>query len=66
MNNAFNIKFANVGTDNVPQPHPKGTNKARKTTSVELFGGSKELVIEHAGERYVLRHTNLGKLILTK
>jgi hemin uptake protein HemP len=32
----------------------------------ELFCGRKVVVIEHAGERYHLRLTQKGKLILTK
>lgn len=40
------------------------TNK--HTTSETLFAGARELVIEHAGDVYRLRLTNLGKLILTK
>ena len=35
-------------------------------TSNELFGASCELTIAHRGERYSLRITSLGKLILTK
>ena len=35
-------------------------------SSVALFGKSRELLIEHAGELYVLRITRNGKLILTK
>ncbi len=35
-------------------------------TSKELFGVSNELTIAHRGERYSLRITSLGKLILTK
>lgn len=35
-------------------------------TSEELFGVGSELVIAHRGERYSLRITSLGKLILTK
>ena len=66
MNNNFDIKLASVSSENVPQLRPKVANNARKTTSAELFGGSKELVIAHANKRYVLRHTNLGKLILIK
>ena len=34
--------------------------------SEELFGGQRELLIEHAGEVYSLRQTSKGKLILTK
>lgn len=35
-------------------------------TSNELFGAGNELAIAHRGERYSLRITSLGKLILTK
>lgn len=38
----------------------------KHTTSETLFAGARELVIEHAGDVYRLRLTNLGKLILTK
>ena len=38
----------------------------KHTTSEALFAGARELVIEHAGDVYRLRLTNLGKLILTK
>ena len=38
----------------------------RSVASAELFAGSKEVVIEHEGERYRLRCTSKGKLILTK
>jgi hemin uptake protein HemP len=32
----------------------------------ELFGSVREICIEHEGERYVLRITRRGKLILQK
>lgn len=32
----------------------------------QLFGDSREIVIEHDGERYKLRITRRGKLILQK
>ena len=35
-------------------------------TSEVLFAGKRELLIQHASERYRLRITNQGKLILTK
>ena len=38
----------------------------RRLNSSELFGETRELVIEHAGEEYRLRITSQGKLILTK
>jgi len=34
--------------------------------SIELFGGRRELCIDHGGEIYRLRITGKGKLILTK
>lgn len=38
----------------------------RRTTSRELFGSARILLIEHEGETYALRRTRLDKLILTK
>ena len=38
----------------------------RSIASLELFAGAKVVIIEHAGERYRLRRTSKGKLILTK
>lgn len=38
----------------------------RRITSAELFGGAREVVIEHDAEAYRLRWTSKGKLILTK
>ena len=40
--------------------------KRRQIRSDELFSGRREVLIEHAGEIYSLRHTSKGKLILTK
>lgn len=37
-----------------------------KLSSMALFAGAKELVIDHAGQEYRLRQTSQGKLILTK
>lgn len=43
-------------------------NKAGVPTvdSAALFGGERELLIQHGSERYRLRRTRNGKLILTK
>jgi len=41
-------------------------SQRRHICSDELFGGQRELLIEHAGEIYSLRQTSKGKLILTK
>ena len=38
----------------------------RQIRSDDLFGGQREVQIEHAGEFYSLRKTSKGKLILTK
>jgi len=38
----------------------------RRISSAELFGGAREVLIEHSGVLYRLRHTSQGKLILTK
>lgn len=37
-----------------------------KISSAKLMGNAKELVIQHNGERYVMRITGNNKLILTK
>jgi hemin uptake protein HemP len=42
------------------------SDKRRCVSSEALFAGDRELLIEHAGEMYFLRHTSKGKLILTK
>lgn len=38
----------------------------RTVSSIQLLGARRELLIEHNGERYSLRVTSKGKLILTK
>lgn len=47
---------------------PAGTvpSEPRLYRSTDLFGGRTEILIEHVGERYRLRCTRQGKLILTK
>ena len=40
-------------------------NAARRLRSTELFEGTDQLIIEHAGREYRLRVTSNGKLILT-
>ena len=54
-----------------PTDDPRGQRKAteerpRIITSADLFQGSKELLITHAGELYRLRLTRNDKLILSK
>ena len=50
----------------VPAPRPPGSPAPRRLHSRDLLGQDRELEIEHAGQLYRLRLTNLGKLILTK
>lgn len=45
---------------------PRFRSVARKIRSVEIFAGAREVLIEHEGDEYRLRHTSKGKLILTK
>ena len=48
------------------EPAPPTDAAVRVVSSDALFAGAAELLIEHHGARYRLRHTALGKLILTK
>ena len=43
-----------------------GAGRAARVSSDQLFGGARELQIEHRGALYRLKQTALGKLILTK
>ncbi|STS91431.1 hemic uptake protein hemP [Klebsiella variicola] len=45
-------------------PYPVATD--RQISSRVLLGSEGRVVIEHGGQRYLLRQTNAGKLILTK
>ncbi len=40
--------------------------RRKQISSRDLFDGSRELLIEHAGNVYLLRQTSKGKLIRTK
>ena len=64
-------------TEHPAKPAPKAIRNHRDTAapragehsevdSKQLFAGTKEIIIRHDGERYTLRHTSKGKLILTK
>lgn len=48
------------------RPVPPRAGEAAVVAAETLFRGSREIVIAHAGERYRLRITQNGKLILTK
>lgn len=47
-------------------PEPAMPPSPPRIDSGRLFGGRRELVIEHAGREYRLRRTRTDKLILTK
>lgn len=54
-----------------PPPRPDGSPPAAGTsaavvTAEALFAGRREVIIEHAGVRYLLRLTRRNKLILQK
>ena len=49
----------------VPE-HEPATGPVTQTTSEALFAGAVEIQIDHQGTIYRLKHTALGKLILTK
>lgn len=51
-----------------PPPEPKGDRPAatREVDVASLIGTGREVVLLHRGERYRLRVTANGKLILTK
>lgn len=57
----------NTSTGPAAQAAQDAKPLARTYTTAELFGSQSEVVnIAHRGERYSLRITSLGKLILTK
>lgn len=45
---------------------PEAPANTKRLSSIDLFSGARELVIDHAGDQYRLRRTSQGKLILTK
>jgi hemin uptake protein HemP len=56
-----------IENDGMHEPLQAPARAARREIeSMQLFGGSKELLIRHDGEYYTLRRTSKGKLILTK
>ncbi len=48
------------------KPEATAIDKQGEVDSKQLFADAKELFIRHDGERYTLRRTSKGKLILTK
>jgi len=61
-------------TRGIPQKSAKRTqapaiavaSPQKRISSAELLAGGREILIDHSGETYRLRHTSQGKLILTK
>lgn len=49
-----------------PAPRPPAPSAPRRLRSQDLFGGGREVRIEHDGVEYRLRRTRHEKLILTK
>ena len=62
MTRMDNTATAEKTKDNAPYPIPTD----RKINSRTLLGAEGRVVIEHGGQRYLLRQTHAGKLILTK
>lgn len=62
MTRMDNTATAEKTKDNAP--YPVATD--RKICSRVLLGPEGRVVIEHDGQRYLLRQTHAGKLILTK
>ena len=66
------VQAAHASDADAPRRSPRGPAVnilpaiVKTYTSQELFGTGHELAIAHRGERYSLRITHLGKLILTK
>lgn len=46
------------------EPSPRNT--VRRVASHDLLKGADEVIVEHEGDQYRLRHTSKGRLILTK
>ncbi len=62
MTRMDNTATAEKTKDNTPYPVPTD----REISSRTLLGSEGRVVIEHGGQRYLLRQTHSGKLILTK
>jgi hemin uptake protein HemP len=54
------------GAGPAPPGAPPRAGEAALVEAESLFRGRREVVIAHAGQRYRLRITQSGKLILTK
>jgi hemin uptake protein HemP len=61
-----NVPLATSPSDGSACGSPGTSLSEKRINSTELFGGAREVLIEHSGVLYRLRHTSQGKLILTK
>ena len=59
-------EFANETGDTEPTSRRRSERSVTVISSEDLLGGRPEVMIEHNGDLYRLRHTRQGKLILTK
>ena len=63
----FENPLSNVPAgDDTPQTELGADARHKRIDSSRLLAGSRELVIDHAGQEYRLRLTRNDKLILTK
>ncbi|MDO9013796.1 MAG: hemin uptake protein HemP [Polynucleobacter sp.] len=56
----------NYPKSNIELGHFSENGVAKTYSSLDLFGASNSVIINHFGVCYTLRITQLGKLILTK
>ena len=56
----------NVIPQNEPLPPLRPQSEQAVVSFEEISGGTSEVVIEHMGQRYVLRATRNGRLLLNK
>ena len=55
-------EFSSDASDGEPSPR----DTVRRIASRDLLRGADEVIVEHEGDQYRLRHTSKGRLILTK
>lgn len=59
-------EFADDNQDTEPTSRRESERAVSVISSEDLLAGRLEVMIEHNGDLYRLRHTRQGKLILTK
>ncbi|HVR67135.1 MAG TPA: hemin uptake protein HemP [Verrucomicrobiae bacterium] len=57
---------AALGAGGAQPPTSQGDGDVRYVSSAELFGGAREVVIQHEHHRYRLKITSKGGMILNK